>query len=213
MLGLTPSVLISRLIILVIALSFHELMHAFIADRLGDDTPRRAGRLTLNPLAHLDPIGSLMLILVGFGWAKPVPINPYNLRRNSSLGVLWVSLAGPASNLLLAAIGAIPIRLGLVPLVSGTGFFPTAGEFLYTFVFINLILAVFNLIPISPLDGEKILGSLLPARMQAGYERFQSFGPILLLALLFVLPLIGIDVITSIMNPTVNGLLHVLLGV
>lgn len=213
MLGLTPSVLISRLLILVIALTFHEFMHAFIADRLGDDTPRRAGRLTLNPLAHLDPIGSIMLILIGFGWAKPVPINPYNLNRHSSAGVLWVSLAGPASNLLLAVVGAIPIRLGILPITTGSGFFPTLFGFLYTFVLINLLLGVFNLIPISPLDGEKIFGSLLPRAWQPGWERFQAIGPIVLLALLFLLPLIGIDVIGAVMLPTVSGLLHLLTGV
>ena len=213
MLNLSPSVLISRLIILVIALSFHEFMHAFIADRLGDDTPRLNGRLTLNPLAHLDPIGSLMLILVGFGWAKPVPINPYNLKRHSSAGVMWVSLAGPASNFALAIVGAIPVRLGLVPLVSGTGILPSLGEFLFTFVAINLLLAIFNLIPIAPLDGEKIFGFFLPASWQNGYARFQSVGPMVLLALLFVLPLIGINVISSIMNPAISGLLHLLIGV
>lgn len=213
MFNLSPSVLISRLLILVIALSFHEFMHAFIADRLGDDTPRRMGRLTLNPLKHLDPIGSLMLLVVGFGWAKPVQVNPYALKRNSSAGMMWVSLAGPASNLLLAALGAIPIRLNLVPLVAGTGILPSPGEFLYTFITINLLLMIFNLIPLAPLDGEKILEFFLPARMVSGYEKIQAYGPILLMVLVFVLPMINIDIIGTIMTPALLSLRTLLIGV
>lgn len=213
MLNLTPSVLISRLIILVIALSFHEFCHAFVADRLGDDTPRRNGRLTLNPLRHLDPLGSLMLLVAGFGWAKPVPVNPYALRQRSSAGMMWVSLAGPASNLLLAVIGAIPLRFNWVQISSSQGILPSAGGFLYTFVVINLLLAIFNLIPVSPLDGEKILAFLLPARWADGYARFQPYGPILLMVLVFAAPLVGVDVLSWIMQPALSGILKVLLGV
>ena len=213
MFNLSPSVLISRLLILVIALSFHEFMHAFVADRLGDDTPRRMGRLTLNPLKHLDPIGSLMLLVVGFGWAKPVQVNPYALKRNSSAGMMWVSLAGPVSNFLLAALGAIPLRLKLVPLVAGTGILPTPGEFLYTFITINLLLMIFNLIPLAPLDGEKILEFFLPARMVSGYEKIQAYGPILLMVLVFLLPMINIDIIGAIMTPALLSLRTLLIGV
>jgi Zn-dependent protease len=201
------------LIILVIALSFHEFMHAFVADRLGDDTPRRMGRLTLNPLRHLDPLGSLMLILVGFGWAKPVQVNPYNLQRNSSAGMMWVSLAGPGANFLLAILGAIPIRLQLVPLVAGTGILPSGGEFLFTFVTINLLLMIFNLIPLSPLDGEKILEFFLPQSWAAGYARIQANGPILLMVLVFVLPLLNIDPVGALMNPALLSLRKLLIGV
>lgn len=213
MLNLSPSVLISRLLILVIALSFHEFMHAFVADRLGDDTPRRMGRLTLNPLAHLDPIGSLMLILVGFGWAKPVQVNAYNLKQNSSAGMMWVSLAGPGANLLLAILGAIPLRFGLVPLVAGSGILPSMGEFLFTFVSINLLLMIFNLIPVAPLDGEKILEFFLPETWANSYAKFQTYGPIVLMALIFLLPLVGIDLIGSIMNPALISLRQLLIGV
>lgn len=213
MLNLSPSVLISRLLILVIALSFHEFMHAFVADRLGDDTPRLMGRLTLNPLAHLDPIGSLMLILVGFGWAKPVQVNANNLKRNSSAGMMWVSLAGPGANLFLAILGAIPLRFGLVPLIAGGGILPTLHDFLLTFVNINLLLMIFNLIPVAPLDGEKILEFFLPEAWAASYAKFQTYGPIILMALIFLLPLVGIDLIGSIMNPALTSLRHLLIGV
>src|SRR5512137_432571 len=113
-LGLDTSTLIAYIIVLLIAFSVHEFAHAWTADRFGDDTPRLNGRLSLNPLAHLDPIGSLMLLIAGFGWAKPVPVNPYALHRNSSAGVMWVSLAGPFSNLLMAILGSLPFRMKIV---------------------------------------------------------------------------------------------------
>ena len=117
MLGLDLPTLISRIFIILIAFTVHEFAHAWTANYFGDDTPRLNGRLTLNPLAHLDIMGSLLLIVAGFGWAKPVPINPYALRKHSSAGVMWVSLAGPLSNLFMAILAAIPLRLSLVPLV------------------------------------------------------------------------------------------------
>src|SRR5512139_542806 len=114
MLNLNISMLLSHLFVLLTAFSVHEFSHAITADRLGDMTPRQNGRLTLNPLVHLDPIGSLLLLVAGFGWAKPVPINPYALLRRSTAGVMLVSLAGPVSNFLMAVLAAIPFQLGLV---------------------------------------------------------------------------------------------------
>src|SRR5438105_1123844 len=112
--GLSAPEIISRIITLLIAFTLHELSHAVTAVQLGDDTPQRMGRLTLNPLAHLDPIGSLLLIFAGFGWAKPVQINPYNLRMNPHAGMAVVAAAGPISNFLMALVAAIPFRLGLL---------------------------------------------------------------------------------------------------
>ena len=147
--------LISRVITMVIALTLHEYAHAWTASRFNDYTARNAGRLTLNPLSHLDPIGTLMLLIAGFGWAKPVPINPYVIRQNNPAGVMWVSLAGPLTNLLLAIAAAIPLRLGLVNFYQPAGsIFPSPGFFLLTFVLINITLFVFNLLPLAPLDGE-----------------------------------------------------------
>ena len=121
MLDLTPATLVARLVVLVIAFTVHEFAHAWTADWFGDDTPRLYGRLTLNPLAHLDFLGSLLILVSGFGWAKPVPINPISLQRRNPYAPMWVALAGPMSNLLLAAIAAIPLRSGLVSAFGGSG--------------------------------------------------------------------------------------------
>ena len=204
MLGLSASTLISRLITLVIALSFHEFAHAWTANFFGDDTPRMNGRLTLNPLAHLDPIGSLMLVVAGFGWAKPVPVNTYALQRRSRSATMWVSVAGPLSNLLLAILAAIPLRLRLVPFAYSSGFFPSAFDFLSTFIQINLLLMIFNLIPLAPLDGEKVAQYLFPRSWVNFLDTIRPYGPLILMALLFVLPRLGIDIIGWLIRPLFN---------
>lgn len=116
--NLEASTLIARIIVLVVAFTIHEFAHAWTANQFGDDTPRLNGRLTLNPLAHLDPMGSIVLLFSGFGWAKPVPVNPYALERRSRYAFMWVALAGPMSNLLLALLSALPFRFGMVDLAS-----------------------------------------------------------------------------------------------
>ena len=116
MLDLDFSTLISRIIVLMTAFSFHEFAHAWTADYFGDDTPRYNGRLTLNPLAHLDPMGSLLLLVAGFGWARPVPVNPYALKQRAPSALMWVSLAGPASNLLLAILASLFFRFNIISL-------------------------------------------------------------------------------------------------
>jgi Zn-dependent protease len=212
MLGLNASTLLPRLFTLLTALTIHEFAHAWTADRMGDDTPRLHGRLTLNPLAHLDPLGSLMLILVGFGWAKPVPINPYALRRRSPSAVTLVSLAGPASNVLLAVLGAIPFQIGLLTprLVAGGGIIPDASSFLVEFIFLNLILAFFNLIPLAPLDGEKVAEGLLPPDGQDVLRRLRPYGGVILLALLFVGPMLGFDLLNIVVGWPARQLLKLL---
>jgi Zn-dependent protease len=212
MLNLTPDDLICRLITLIVALTIHEFAHALTADRLGDDTPRVAGRITLNPLKHLDVFGSLLVLLTGYGWAKPTPINPAVLRQRSRWAIVWVSVAGPLSNFLLALLAAIPLRLGWVKVVLPTGILPTLGEFLYIFFYINLILAIFNLLPFPPLDGEKVLAALIPASAQPAYQKFQPYGPFVLMLLVFVGPMVHLDVIGWIMNPILNSLSKVMLG-
>ncbi|PIG97856.1 site-2 protease family protein [Deinococcus sp. UR1] len=137
---------------LVLSLTFHEFAHAYTADRLGDPTPRRYGRVTLNPIKHLDPFGTLLMLLVGFGFARPVPINPNNLGR---WGTMWVSAAGPLSNLLIAVVCAVLLKV--LPLTSLTY------TILMTVLSINVVLAVFNLIPIPLLDGSRILGAIVPS--------------------------------------------------
>jgi Zn-dependent protease len=208
--------LISRIFVLLTAFAVHEFAHAWAADRFGDPTPRNNGRLTLNPMAHLDPMGSLMLIAVGFGWAKPVPVNPFALARRSSAAMMWVSLAGPASNLLMALIAAIPFQLGLVSMFAAFtnpgAILPSLDKLLYEFVFINLLLMLFNLIPLAPLDGEKILYYLLPISGQRFMDSIRPYGPLILLAVLFVGPLLGFNIIGSIIGPPLNALMSVLVG-
>jgi len=213
MFNLSPSLLISRVLTLIIALTVHEFSHAFIAYRFGDTTARDAGRLTLNPLKHLDVLGSLMLLLVGFGWAKPVPINPYALRRKSESAEMWVSLAGPGSNLLLAVIAGLLLRLHLFPWQASSGILPSAADFFFTFMTINLVLMLFNLIPLAPLDGEKVLAFFLPSKWSNSFSQIQRYGPILLMVLLFVLPMVGVDIISWVMTPALNQISKALLGV
>ncbi len=213
MLNLAPDELICRVITLVIAFTFHEFFHAAVADHFGDTTARDAGRLTLNPLVHLDIFGSLLLLVSGFGWAKSTPINPAVLRQRSRFALLWVSLAGPISNLMLAIGAALPIRFGWVKLALPSGVIPTFGEFLYVFMMINLSLMVFNLIPLPPLDGEKILQSLLPDQVANFYAKISPYGPILFILVLFVGPLVGLDIIGWIMTPAVRGMRSLLIGV
>lgn len=186
MLGFDPAVLPYLAVALIVAATVHEFAHAYVADRLGDPTPRAMGRLTLNPLAHLDPIGSLMILLVGFGWAKPVQINPANFadwRRDSIL----VALAGPLANVTLVFLLGLPFKLGVIEPAGGV-----AVGILGWSLQINAMLAVFNLIPIPPLDGSRVLVGLLPGSMAISYARIERFGFIILLALIFlgVLPLI-----------------------
>lgn len=220
MLNLNVSTLLARVVVLIVAFTVHEFAHAFTADRLGDYTPRMNGRLTLNPIAHLDPMGSLLLLVVGFGWAKPVPINPYALGRRSSAGVMWVSLAGPLSNLIMAILAAVPFRLGLVSLataqydayLSGSHILPTIPQILWEFIVINLVLMLFNLIPLAPLDGEKIFDHFLPPSWSRGLQSIQQYGPLILLAILFVGPLVGLDIVGWIIGRPLSYLLRFLLG-
>ena len=182
MLGLSLTTLISRILTLVIAFTVHEFSHALAADQLGDDTPRLQGRLTLNPLVHLDPIGSLMLVIAGFGWARPVQINPYAIQRRHPAGLMIVAAAGPFSNLLLAIVATIPVRAGLISVTSSS----FLSQFFGAFIWINLILLFFNLLPIFPLDGEKILDFFLPPRGQDFLRQIRPYGMYILMGLIIL---------------------------
>jgi len=208
MLNLDIPTLIARVIVLLTAFSFHEFAHAWMADNFGDDTPRYNGRLTLNPMAHLDPLGSLMLVVAGFGWAKPVPVNPYALRRHSPSALMWVALAGPLSNLLLAILAAIPYRMGLISVYSDS----FANTLLLEFVIINLVLMLFNLIPISPLDGEKIADYFFPPAWSDTLARIRPYGPMILMVLFIAGPYLGIDILGWIIGPALRFLFGVLVG-
>lgn len=176
--------LILLLFAFLISVSFHEMSHAWRADRLGDDTARHAGRLSMNPIVHIDPIGTLMILFAGVGWAKPVPINPVLFTRAKTMkrGIMEVSLAGPLSNLLLAFISYFILSVIWLINIKVTGSSENANVVVDTFIqllarlfSINVYLAVFNLFPIPPLDGFKIFGSMLPNNLYyklMGYERY-----------------------------------------
>ncbi len=208
MFGLSVSTILVRLIILFLAIPIHEWAHAWSAYQLGDDTASMRGRMTLNPLAHLDPIGSLLLLFSGFGWGKPVPVNPYRMRTNPRAGMAISAAAGPFSNFVLAMLLAIPFRLGWVDWYTG-GF--SIGALLLIAIQINLGLMLFNLIPIYPLDGEKILMGLLPPRWGDNLLRLRPFGTLILAVLLFILPRIGVDLIGILIAPVYGLLLNLLL--
>jgi Zn-dependent protease len=187
--SLDSATLIARAIVLVIAFTVHEFAHAFTADGYGDMTPREQGRLTLNPLKHLDPIGSLLLLATGFGWARPVIVNPWVLAQAAPGAMMWVALAGPVSNLLLAVVGSIPFWFGLVdPAIGSAGFLPSASHLFTEFVWINLILLFFNLIPIAPLDGEKVAMHLLPSAGKEALMRIRPYSWMVLLLVVFLVP-------------------------
>jgi Zn-dependent protease len=186
-----PQRIVMLIATFVVAIAVHEFMHAWTASKLGDQTARNLGRVTLNPVVHFDPIGFFLLILVAIGiapitWGKPVPVNTYNLRplgplgRNGSMAV--VALAGPASNVVMAAIAAIPLRFG--DLVFGLD--PAILSFLDLFITMNLLLAAFNMIPIPPLDGSKVLMGILPRFWTPVLAPLERFGFMILLVILII---------------------------
>ncbi|RKY58326.1 MAG: site-2 protease family protein [Candidatus Latescibacterota bacterium] len=163
---------------ILLALTVHEVAHGWAAYLLGDPTARRAGRLTFNPLAHLDPMGTIMLFVFHFGWARPVPVDPYNL-RNPKRDMLWISLAGPVANIITAFL------LGRVIRILAGIWLPDPLLFLLYFgLYINLVLAFFNLIPVPPLDGSKVLVGLLPPEPAYRYTQLERYGPFVLIAVL-----------------------------
>ena len=189
------------IIAILIAISIHEFAHAWVADRLGDPTPSLAGRLTLNPLAHLDPIGTLALFLIGFGWGKPVPIDPYNLRHPRRDQAL-IALAGPLSNFLFSLLIALAYRLLPIPYL-----FPIIRSLLI----ISLSLGIFNLLPLYPLDGNKILIGFLPLDLARDWsEILERYSLPLLLITLF--PIFqGHSLIELLLGPLISFLLRLLL--
>jgi len=177
-------------------LTFHEFSHAWAAYEQGDDTAARQGRLTLNPLAHLDPLGTVLLVLIGIGWAKPTPFNPYRLSNGPRWGSVIVAAAGPASNFVFAALAALPIKLGLIDSIASFNNISDAsgeeiiGLFLVFIASINIILGVFNLIPIHPLDGFKVVAGILPGELGLAFQRLAPWGPGILMTL-FVLSFVA----------------------
>lgn len=188
----------ARLLAFVVCIPFHEAAHAFVSDKLGDHTARDLGRLTLNPLKHLDPWGLLAMLTIGVGWAKPVPVNP-NAYKNKRLGMALTAIAGPLSNLLLAYVSMVLYKVTVWGWITwGSGDFPAAMQVIYNILYylaiININLAVFNMLPIPPFDGSRVFGLILPERLYfkvMKYERFIMFGVLALLWLGVFSPLLG----------------------
>jgi Zn-dependent protease len=204
---------------LVVAITVHEFSHALVATRLGDATARRQGRLTLNPLAHLDLLGSLMLLLAGFGWGKPVPVNPWAFGARAIQGMALVAFAGPLSNIAAAALLALPFKAGLIswPLSVSSRLSSPSGEYfvgvaLYFAILYNLVLAVFNLIPLAPLDGSNVVPGLLPSRLARSYRRLEPWGPGILLGIILLDMALGVGVLSRILGPAVNFLGGIIVG-
>jgi Zn-dependent protease len=207
-----PLTVLFFVVTLVPAIVLHELAHGLVADRMGDTTPRLMGRLTLNPAKHADPFGTLILpgllllpYLFGrggpvFGYAKPMPVNTANL-SNPDRQMVGIALAGPLTNILLATVGALALRF----LGTGTG---AVTEFLLIWVSLNVILAVFNIMPIPPLDGSKVLALFLPPRAREVYRSWEPYGALFMLVVFFLFP----GAIFAIVDPVVVGLLRLLVG-
>jgi len=176
--GRTPEQFVVFIVALVLAVTFHEFAHAFVALRLGDATAQREGRVSLNPIRHLDLIGSLSFLFFSFGWGKPVPINPFNMRTNPAVGAAISALAGPTSNVLFAFLVTVPIRFGLV---TGSGTYEA--QFVRELFEVNILLAAFNFVPIPPLDGFSLARLVVPYNVSAWIEQYGMF---LLLALVFL---------------------------
>ena len=212
---------------LVVGISFHEFSHAYVADSMGDSLPRSRGRVTLNPLAHLDPAGTIFLFLVGFGWGKPVPVNP-NVSNNPKAMMAIVAGAGPVSNFLVAVLAGLPLQFGLVPWLSpfnltdldnilsvGFGFNDYLGLYLSAIVVISIILGVFNLLPIFPLDGHRVIPAFLTDQAAHSYMKFQSrYGFMILIALIALPFLTGgqFGLLFDVMSPIIDVLARLFAG-
>jgi Zn-dependent protease len=220
-----PDIVVLSVVSLLVGLTVHETSHALVADRLGDPTPRRAGRISLNPLRHLDRTGTLLLLVIGIGWGRPVPIDPFKLRFGPLRGPALVALAGPLSNVLLASILSVPIRVGWVKWHS-PDFYPVpfasvdpgwvAADIIGYLIFFNLMLAAFNLVPIAPLDGSRLLGFILPRRALPWLQRYELVGPLFLAPV--VLMLLALDLVSGgarlagLIAPLANVLAGIIVG-
>lgn len=194
-------------IALVVGITVHEFSHAWAAARLGDRTAQRQGRLTLNPLAHLDPVGTLLIFIAGFGWGKPTPVTPSNIRIGEKAGMAVVALAGPISNIIIAALAAMPARLGTLTLGGGID-----AQMLEALVLWNVVLAIFNLLPIAPLDGFKVALGVLPRALAVPFARTERFGMIILLLVVLMDAVLSVGILSRILLPVIRFTVRTLLG-
>lgn len=201
-----PLLFIITLISLLLAITIHEFSHAFVADYLGDPTPRLAGRLKLDPRVHLDILGLLFLFFFGFGWGKPVPFDPYNL-KNPRKDAALISIAGPASNLIFALFLSLILRF--FALFPTTIFSSLSSILFFPIIYLNIVLGVFNLLPIHPLDGFKIVGGILPEEKAKEWYQLERYGMIFLLML--IIPLGRSSMLDMIVRPAISFLTNLLI--
>ena len=198
--NIDPQIIVLLIPALVFSLSFHEFAHAWMAYRLGDSTAARMGRLTLNPMSHLDPIGSLALLLMGFGWAKPVPVDARYL-ENPRWDMVKVAAAGPISNIILAIIAALVLRL----LIDSDFLSNSVKTFFIIFMQINITLAVFNLLPVPPLDGSQIMSPFLEKQFGPDIVwKMQAYGPRVLFFIILFSMITDIHIFSFVINPIFN---------
>lgn len=194
-----PIELVIYLLAILVAISIHEFAHAWTADRLGDPTARSQGRLSLDPRVHLDALGMILLLIIGFGWGKPVPFDPFNL-KNPRRDAALISIAGPVSNFILALLLSFFLR---IIILSGNPFLISLSSLLFIpLIQLNIILGVFNLLPIAPLDGFKVVGGLLSEEKAAEWYQLEKYG--FLLLLLLIIPLGNSSMLDSIIRPVVS---------
>lgn len=202
----SPIIFFAYVIAILVAITIHEFSHAWAADYLGDPTARLKGRISLNPLVHLDLFGTMFLLFFGFGWGKPVPFDPYNL-KNPRKDAALISAAGPASNFILAILCSIAIRL--LVFFNLSALFTIASFILIPLITLNILLGIFNLLPISPLDGFKIVGGMLSKEQAQSWYQLERFGMIFLLLLIF--PIGKSSMIDLIIRPTISFFINLLL--
>ena len=202
--GTSIALFLIRLPIVAIALSFHEMSHAYVAHKMGDDTARNLGRLTMNPLKHLDLIGSISLVLFGIGWAKPVPVNARNF-DNPKKGMALTALAGPVSNLILSIAALIPFVISFYLLDTSSTVLWLIYQFFYMFHYLNLVYAVFNMLPVPPLDGSRLALMFLPDKIYFGIMKYERIIMILFFVFLYF---IGFEFIGTICSYISNGMIY-----
>lgn len=206
---------------LTVAITVHEFSHTLVANGLGDTTGKRQGRLSLNPLRHLDPVGTVMILLAGFGWGKPVPVNPHSL-AHGSMGTTLVAAAGPLSNLMVAFLLAVPIKMGILDFTGlqfysmrdlvSNGSLDLLSALVTLIIILNLFLAVFNLIPLAPLDGSRVLEGFIPREQSDSYARLQQYGPVILIGVIMMDYMSSFSILGTLMGPVVEVLLSIAVG-